>query len=85
MEGRVEVSMKEDKLEKIDNKLNMLFDEILLLERRLEDRRTDEREEKLKRDEEEIHRRREDIMIERTLNRNHYEEKYNNFKKGYYY
>lgn len=85
MEERVEVSMKEDKLEKIDNKLNMLFDEILLLERRLEDRRTDEREEKLKRDEEEIHRRREDIMIERTLNRNHCEEKYNNFKKGYYY
>lgn len=85
MEERVEVSMKEDKLEKIDRKLDLLFEEIVLLQRRLDDKRMDEREEKLKREEEEFFRKREDIMIERTMNRNHYEEKYNNFKKGYYW
>ena len=36
--------MEENKLEEIDRKLNTIFDEILWLERRLDDRRTDERE-----------------------------------------
>lgn len=85
MEERVEVSMKEDKLEKIDRKLDLIFEEIVLLQRRLDDKRMDEREEKLKREEEDFFRKREDIMIERTMTRNHYEEKYNNFKKGYYW
>lgn len=85
MEERVEVSMKEDKLEKIDRKLDLLFEEIIWLQRRLDDRRTDEKEKELKNQEEEVRRIREDIMVERVLNRTHYEEKCNNFKKGYYY
>jgi hypothetical protein len=76
---------KDAKLEEIDRKLNLLFEEIIWMQRRLDDKKLDEREEKLKREEEEFFRKREDIMIERTLSRNHYEEKYNNFKKGYYY
>ena len=88
MEEKVPCQMAESrgaKLEEIDRKLNLLFEEIVWLQRRLDDKRIDEREEQLKREEEEVFRRREDIMIERTLNRNHYEEKYNNFRKGYYY
>ena len=39
----------------------------------------------LRKDEEEVRRKREDIMIERMTSRNHYDEKCDNFKKGYYY
>jgi hypothetical protein len=74
---------KDTKLEEMDRKLNLLYEEMLWLQRRLDDKRLDEREEQLKREEEEVFRRREDIMIERTMNRNHYEEKMTYFKKGY--
>ena len=76
---------KDAKLEELDRKLNTIYEEILWLQRRLDDRRTDEKEKELKNQEEEVRRIREDIMVERVLNRTHYEEKYNNFKKGYYY
>lgn len=77
--------MEENKLEEIDRKLNTIFDEILWLERRLDDRRNDEREKELRKEEEELRRKREDIMVERMISMNHYEEKGDNFKKGYYY
>lgn len=76
---------RDTKLEELDRKLNTIFEEILWLQRRLDDRRTDEKEKELKNQEEEVRRIREDIMVERVLNRTHYEEKCNNFKKGYYY
>lgn len=76
---------KDTKLEELDRKLNTIFEEIIWLQRRLDDRRTDEKEKELKNQEEEVRRIREDIMVERVLNRTHYEEKCNNFKKGYYY
>ena len=88
MEEKVSCEMTESrdaKLEEIDRKLNTIFEEILWLQRRLDDRRTDEKEKELKNQEEEVRRIREDIMVERVVNRTHYEEKYNNFKKGYYY
>ena len=88
MEEKVSCQMaesKDAKLEEIDRKLNTIFEEILWLQRRLDDRRTDEKEKELKNQEEEVRRIREDIMVERVVNRTHYEEKYNNFKKGYYY
>ena len=85
MEERMDIPMKEDKLEKINNKLNMLFEELISLERRLEDKRMNEEEENLKREEEELRRRRENVMIERTLIREGFESKYDNFKKGYYW
>lgn len=77
--------MEENKLEEIDRKLNAIFEELIWLERRLDDRRSDEREKELRNEEEELRRKREDITAERMIGRNHYEEKYNNFKKGYYY
>lgn len=77
--------MEENKLEEIDRKLNTIFEELIWLERRLDDRRTDEREKEIRKEEEEVRRKREDIMIERMTSRNHYDEKCDNFKKGYYY
>ena len=77
--------MEENKLEQIDNKLNSIFEEILWLERRLDDRRNDEREKELRKEEEELRRKREDIAAERMLSMNHYEEKCDNFRKGCYY
>ena len=77
--------MEENKLEQIDGKLNAIFDEIIWLEKRLDDRRADEREKELRNEEEEVRRKREDMAAERMITRSHYEEKCDNFKKGYYY
>ena len=77
--------MEENKLEELDRKLNTIFDEILWLERRLDDRRNDEREKELRKEEEELRRKREDIVVERIISMNKYEEKCDNFRKGYYY
>jgi hypothetical protein len=85
MEERMDIPMKEDKLEKIDGKLNMLFEELISLERRLEDKRMQEQEENLKREEDELRCKRENLMIERTIIRESFESKYENFKKGYYW
>lgn len=74
---------KDTKLEEIDRKLNMLYEEMLWLQRRLDDKKLDDLEKELKDDEKELQYKREELVAQRLLDRNLYDEKMKVFKKGY--
>lgn len=76
---------KDTKLEEMDRKLNLLYEEMLWLQRRLDDKKLDELEKELKNDERELQCKREELLAQRMLDRNHYEEKMKHFKTGAYY
>ena len=74
---------KDTKLEEIDRKLNLLYEEMLWLQRRLNDKKLDELEKELKDDEKELQYKREEVVAQRLLDTNLIDEKMKLFKKGY--